>query len=239
MQIGIKIYPEDLAYAKKIARYADFFEVMAIPKSDFRKLKVLKKPFTIHNIHAKWGFNPADPYKAVEINKLGADTAAEAADILNADIIVVHPGYLETEDCSIKHTIRFMKRLDSRFILENVTAENRGFAHVGNSVDQVRKIMRQAGKGFCLDFPHAAEYAHSQGIDYIKFIKSLLRLKPKYFHISDTHIQNKKDLHLHLKEGDLNLDYLKSLVPQDSRILIETAHEFRKQHSDISYLRKQ
>ncbi|MBW2971561.1 hypothetical protein KY359_00865, partial [Candidatus Woesearchaeota archaeon] len=42
MEIGIKIFPEDLAYAKKIVRYADFIEVTAIPGSNFRALKCLK-----------------------------------------------------------------------------------------------------------------------------------------------------------------------------------------------------
>ncbi len=237
MQIGIKIFPKDLAYAKKIERYTDFFEVMAIPKSDFRKLKVLKKPFTIHNIHSRWDFNPADPYKTVEINKLGTDTAVNAADTLDADVIVIHPGYLENKNCSLKQSISFLKRLDSRFIVENLTAETKGFPHVGNSFEQIKKLMKQTKKGMCLDFPHAAEYAHSKDIDYVKFIKKMLTLKPDYFHISDTNIQDRKDLHLHLKDGDLKLDYLKSLVPEKSRLLIETSHDFQKQHRDIEYLR--
>ena len=89
----------------------------------------------------------------------------------------------------------------------------------------------------CLDFPHAAEYAHSIGEPYTNFIRGLLRLRPKYFHISDTRIQNKRDLHLHLKDGNLRIEYLKDLVPEDAKIVIETAHYFRKQHKDIDILR--
>jgi len=241
MQIGIKIYPEDITYAKKIAPYADFFEVMAIPGSNFRKLKALKKPFTIHTIHYHWGFNAADLVKAAEINKLGVDTATHAADILDADTIVIHPGRLNNEHCSLKQSIRFLKRLDSRFLIENVPSQLKGeqSLRVGQSIIELKRVLKETRKGFCLDFAHAAEHAHMNGMYYVNYIKKLLKLRPRYFHISDTRIRTKKDLHLHLKEGDLRLDYLTDLIPdpENSRILIETSHDFRKQHRDIRILR--
>ncbi len=241
MKIGIKIFPEDINYAKRISKHCDFFEVMAKPKSDFRALKKLKKPFTIHTIHSHWGFNPANPVKNAEINKMGTDTAAKAADILGADVIVVHPGYKETRKCSLKNAIRYLRRLDDRFIIENLPYRSgNGQVNVGSSAYQLRKVLRATGKSMCLDFPHAAEYAHRKGIYYVDFIKRLLKLKPLYFHISDTRIQNRKDLHLHMKEGNLRLKYLENLIPEpeNSRLLIETAHEYMKQHKDIDFLRQ-
>ncbi|MBN1543836.1 TIM barrel protein [Candidatus Woesearchaeota archaeon] len=238
MQIGIKIYPEDLNYARRIAKYCDFFEVTAIPRSNFRALKVIKRPFTVHAIHSQWGFNAADPEKKDTINRAGVETAARAADILGADTIVVHPGYLENGSCSIKHAISFIKRLDSRFVVENMPALGPGGRRIGGCFAEMRRILKETGKGMCLDFPHAAEYAHYHGMYYIPFIKRLMTLKPRYFHISDTRIQNRKDLHLHLKEGNLRLWYFEKLIPKGGRLLIETAHEFRKQHRDIEFLRE-
>ena len=66
----------------------------------------------------------------------------------------------------------------------------------------------------------------------------LLKLKPNYFHISDTKIQNRRDLHLHLKEGNLKFWYFEKIIPEKSRLLIETSHDFRKQHKDIKILRE-
>ncbi|MBU2561314.1 MAG: sugar phosphate isomerase/epimerase [Nanoarchaeota archaeon] len=238
MDIGIKIYPEDLEYAKRIAKYCDFFEVTAIPKSNFRALKAIKRPFTVHTIHSHWGFNPADPAKKDTINRVGVETAKKAADILGAETIVVHPGYLEDKTCSIKHTISFIKRIDSRFVVENMPALGPGGKRIGGSLSEMRSILRDTRKSMCLDFPHAAEYAHHHGLDYIQFIKRLMALKPRYFHISDTRIQNRKDLHLHMKEGNLRLWYFEKLIPKGGRLLIETAHEFRKQHRDIALLRE-
>ncbi|MBW2971850.1 sugar phosphate isomerase/epimerase, partial [Candidatus Woesearchaeota archaeon] len=240
MEIGIKIFPEDLAYAKKIVRYADFIEVTAIPGSNFRALKCLKKPFTIHTIHSRWGFNSADPEKKLTINRKGIETAKKAADILDADTIIIHPGYIEDRDCSLKQAISVIRPLDRRFIVENMPKYTKGRLHVGASLQQIKRIRQGTGKGMCLDFPHAAEYAHQSGIYYIDFIKKLLELKPRYYHISDTRIQNKKDLHLHLKDGNLRIKYLESIIPEPdrSRLLIETSHDFMKQHRDITLLRK-
>lgn len=237
MKIGVKIFPEDLAYAKRIARYCDFFEVMAVPESNFRALKALGRPFTIHTIHSRWGFNPADPDKK-KINILGVETAKKAADILHADTIVVHPGELETDKCSIENSIRLLSRLDSRFIVENMPAFSGCFPHVGGSIEDILRIREKTKKGMCLDFPHAAEFAHQNHIYYIDFVKQLLSIKPRYFHISDTRLQDRKDLHLHLKEGNLRFWYFEKILPKDARIALETAHEFRKQHRDISLLRK-
>jgi endonuclease IV len=237
MEIGVKIFPEDLAYAKRMAKYCDFFEVMAIPKSNFRALKQIGKPFTVHTIHSHWGFNPANPDKR-SINKLGVDAASKAADILKADLIVVHPGELDTGRCSIEHSIRFLSRLDSRFIVENMPALSGGSPHVGGSIEDILRIREKTRKGMCLDFPHAAEFAHQNHIYYIDFVKQLLSLKPKYFHLSDTRIQGKKDMHLHLKEGNLKFWYFEKILPGDARVTLETAHEFRKQHHDIILARQ-
>jgi endonuclease IV len=238
MEIGIKIYPEDLSYAKRISRYCNFFEVMAVPESNFRSLKSIKKPFTIHTIHSHWGFNPANPEKH-ELNSLAVDTAKKAADILDADTIVVHPGYLESDRCSLKSAIRFIKAIDSRFIVENMPAQNGfGIPNIGGKLKEMKNILKKTKKSMCLDFPHAAEYAHKNHIYYLDFIRKMMNLKPRYFHISDTRIQNKRDLHLHMKEGNLKLKYFEKIVPKDSRLLIETAHEFRKQHNDILFLKQ-
>ncbi len=238
MEIGIKIYPEDIAYAKKLSRYCDFFEVTAIPGSDFRALKSLKRPITIHAIHSKWGFNPANPEKQHTINKKGIEIAKKAADLLDAETIVIHPGYIESAACSITETIRTIKRLDKRFTVENLPPSTGGFDHVGGSLKELKKILTTTKKSLCLDFPHAAEFAYQNRLDYIGFIKRMMRFKPKYFHISDTKIQDKKDMHLHLKEGNLKMEYFKDIVPDDARIVLETAHEFRKQHRDIDILRE-
>ncbi|MBW2964909.1 TIM barrel protein, partial [Candidatus Woesearchaeota archaeon] len=163
---------------------------------------------------------------------------AKAADILGAEDVVVHPGSIEDRHCSTKNAVRFMRRLDDRFIIENLPGKGADGKRLGGSYWQMRSLLRKTGKGMCLDFAHAAEYAHQNKMDYIRFIKRMISLNPFYFHVSDTRLQTGKDLHLHLKEGNLRLFYLQKLVPAGARIAIETNHEFRKQHRDIMLLRE-
>jgi endonuclease IV len=151
---------------------------------------------------------------------------------------VVHPGSISHRKCSTRRAIRFLKSLDKRFIIENLPGEGCDGRRIACSYRQMNNILKKTKKNMCLDFAHAAEYAYQNKKNYIDFIKKLLTLRPSYFHISDTRIQNKKDLHLHIKEGNLRLLYLEKLVPTDARITIETAHEFRQQHNDIMLLRE-
>jgi endonuclease IV len=236
MEIGIKIFPSDVAYGKKIAKYCDFLEVMAIPGTDFKKLRCFSKPMTIHTIHARWGVNLADSKKN-KVNRLAVSTAIKAADILDAETIVIHPGQIENSYCDVDNAIKIISGLDSRFVIENMPHMAGSPPYVGGSYDELKMILREAKKSMCLDFPHAAIFALNNGLDYKRFIGKLMSLRPRYFHISDTRIKDRKDMHLHLKEGDLDLSYIEDILPDKCRVAIEDSHDFRKQHKDIEILR--
>jgi len=236
MKVGIKIYPQDLEYAKKIAKYCDFFEVTAIPGSDFRSLKKLGKEFTIHNIHHDWDANPANPSRK-KLNAAGIAAAKEAADILGADSIVIHCGHIEDDGCSVESVLDTFSLLDSRFIIENVPAFTGRFKSIGGDFEEMNHILDKTGKKLCLDIAHAAAFALYDDMDYLGYIKKMLTLKPSYFHMSDTKVESKIDMHLHLKEGNLDIGKIKKMLPRSGRILLETGHDVEKQKQDIEILR--
>jgi len=236
MDIGVKTYPQNWRYVSRLSRYCDFFEIMAVPDKDYSIFNDIDKPFTIHAIHSHWGVNLADPKKR-KINLLAVKSADKAARALGADTIVIHPGHIENGMCSEAHSVRFLKKLDSRFIVENMPQLKGGKAHVGSSFDELQRILDETGKRFCLDFAHASEYAYAHDMDYARFVKRLMLLKPKYFHVSDTRIGQGVDMHLHLGDGNLKLGYFLSLVPKRCQMVIENSHDFHKKLKDIEILR--
>ena len=55
---------------------------------------------------------------------------------------------------------------------------------IGYDTEQIKELQKNKF-GFCLDFGHATKAAISLKVDYKNFIKDLLGLKPKVFHIYD------------------------------------------------------
>jgi deoxyribonuclease-4 len=58
--------------------------------------------------------------------------------------------------------------------------------------------------------------AVSLGRPYKEFIEEFLKLKPKMFHISDGKLDNEKDEHLNIGEGDYDFEFLMSCVKKNN-----------------------
>ncbi len=237
MKIGVKIFPQDLDYIPDIAKHCDFLEVMAIPGSDFKILKKFHENFSIHVAHERWGSNLANPVKK-KTNDICSKAASDAADILDADNIVIHPGFIESKSCTADEVIESLAKLDSRFIVENMPPFSmHDCQHIGSTVEELSRIMSASNKGLCLDVVHAACFAYKEKMDYLDFLKQLLKLKPKYFHIYNTK-EGIKDQHSHLKDGYLDIEKIVGILPDDAMLLLETPHGIKEQIEDVSRLRK-
>ena len=62
---------------------------------------------------------------------------------------------------------------------------------------------------------HAIKAAVSLGRAYKEFIEEFLKSKPNMFHISDGKLDNEKDEHLHIGEGDYNFEFLMGCVKRN------------------------
>ena len=180
----------------------DYIELYVVPDTleDLPKWKELKIPFIIHCPHFAHGFNLAKREKA-ESNKRIFVQVQKYADELNAPYIVVHGGI----DGDIRETAIQMTMLNEpRALIENKPYKaplgNRNLCR-GYNKEEIKKIMKEIGCGFCLDIGHAICTANSLNQEPYRFLKDFNSLKPVMYHLSDGEITSDIDKHLHFGDG--------------------------------------
>ena len=90
---------------------------------------------------------------------------------------------------------------------------------IGFSPDQIKQLIGDKF-GFCLDLNHAIKASISMGVDYKVFILDFLKLTPKLFHISDGKLNNYKDEHLAIGEGDYDFQFLNNCIEKNKSHLV-------------------
>lgn len=222
----------------------DFIELYAVPETNetINSWEKLKIPFIIHAPHYKHGMNLANPDKFQNNMKLVKETL-KFADKLNAEFIVFHPGV----GGEITETARQVNLInDGRILIENkpydaIPEMNADFC-AGSRVEEIKIILENTEAGFCLDIGHAIAASNSFNTNFIEDIKKFIKLNPKLYHLSDTDINQKIDLHQNFGEGNLDIAEIMGLLPENAVITIET--DKKSQHNlddfilDIEYLKK-
>jgi len=236
MDIGIKLYSEDLPMVEQFVDAADFMEIMIEPDFPYSGLKEYDIPYTIHAPHHKFKVNLADP-ELLESNLRRVNQATEAADFLDADWVIVHPGEIANQNCSLGAVNTFLEEIsDDRVIVENMPYRSTE-KHVGHTPGELKELLKHS-PGICLDFAHAAVV--EAGEDYHRIVEELAKLEPKLFHISDSHSDSGRDQHIALGDGDLELDYFKKIIKasESKKVTIETPPDRRRHLEEIGFLRK-
>ncbi len=238
MKIGIKIFPDNRDYLKEISGLVDFVEVMAVETEDFGFMGEHKIPYIIHNEHSVFGVNLSDPERRVK-NLASIRFSQGLADRFGAMYIIVHPGKVEGERCSLENVIKVIEKVgDKRVIIENLPFNNLlGGLCFGSRPKEIERIMKATGCGFNLDFAHACAAADSLGRDHVEFVREFIKLKPVFFHISDGNVGSGVDKHLHLGQGNLDLKAFRKMIPGMGMVTIETWPEFEEQIKDIGFMR--
>lgn len=191
----------------------DFIELYIVPdsfvlgKADF--LNDLKNiPTTIHCPHTEHNFDIFTLNDSrIELFK---EQVIKTADFLGSKFIIVHAGIGESE-AIFKENIR--KINDKRILIENMPKVGiNDELCFGYSYSQL-KFIKDCGFDFCLDVAHAIKSSISQKVDYKEFIKKLiLDFEPFYFHISNGGINNEKDEHKNLFNGEFNIKWIKEVL---------------------------
>lgn len=241
MKIGVKTFcnPD---FLKKFEDKVDFFEIMAIETNNYDFLKELKLPIVIHSQHRLFGVNAADKTEQ-EKNLNSINFARKIADFTNARKIILHPGEIDDENCSIKQAISFVKNLnDKRIIIENVPRESE-LDKPCTTPEETREFLKATGEGFCFDINHAIWTAVVLKEDYIKFIKEFLKLKPVHYHFGGQKIRELnlpwyEREHLALKESDFDLKEVLKLIPKDAEITLETTTDIEKTMDDVRIMKE-
>lgn len=226
-----------------------FIELMVVNNSPESQLREYARrfagvPVTIHAPHNAMGFDTGRRDWEKSNREILANSQL-AADILGADVIVVHAGCGHNPE-NLKETARQFKLFnDKRIVVENLpySSKNVDDTMHGNTPEEIKYIMDEAGCGFCFDFSHAVCAANYLHLDIEKQLEGFYNLKPTVYHMCDGNIGEIWDEHRHFGEGNYPLqEFLLNYTAPDARITMETGHgrpaDTKAWEQDYDYMQK-
>ncbi|MCP4482326.1 MAG: sugar phosphate isomerase/epimerase [bacterium] len=237
-KFGLKLWSTNKNYIKAAEELYDkgvfhYIEIYSIPNS-LDQIDVWKKltiPFIIHAPHYGHNVNLAKKEQK-ESNMKHLEEALKFANILNAEDIIFHPGIAG----DIQETVKQINELnDERIIIENKPyfIEKDNSICNGATFEEIQFVLNNTNVNFCLDIGHAICAANALKIDRLDFIKQLLKLKPKMFHLTDNEIDSIYDKHFHFGAGSLPIKKILKLLPQNIIITVETYKDYENKLDDF------
>lgn len=207
----------------------DYLELYAIPNSFAETQKIAKQMFSdiktvIHAPHTGHDMLLSEK-EELSNNIKRFESSQYFADILHADIIILHPGINKRVE-DMEETVRQILIInDNRIAIENVptfcNASNRDLH--GSTPEEIKLIKDGANCKFCLDFSHAFCSENAYKKKKYEYVKEYLKLKPDMFHLCDGMSDEINDKHLHFGEGNYDLSYvINNFIPDESFVSIET-----------------
>lgn len=184
-----------------------YIELTPIPHTVIDPFLALDIPYIIHITTERHGVNIADKEKR-GFNLEIINHCIEWADKLNAKYLILHPGF-----GAVDNAVEFLEEInDNRILIENmpvVGLDNESL--IGYDSEQIKMLVGEKF-GFCLDLNHAIKAAISLDTPYQEFIIELMKLSPKMFHISDGRLDQEKDEHLNIGEGEYDFKFLMGCI---------------------------
>ncbi len=210
MKYGIKLWSSNNNLYQELINLLnkdfDYLELLYIPfhEKDLELLIEADIPIVVHAPTLTQGV--CFSYNDIKTNLNFFKKTQEFATKLNAEYIIIHPDFGKN-----KHFINFLTRInDQRVLIENMSKfGTEDELAIGYSKSEIKEFIEINNFGFCLDFEKAIKSALAQNISYKEFINDLLKLKPNMFHISDGKMNNLRDEHLNLGEGNFDLKFAK------------------------------
>lgn len=257
-QYGLKLWSKDFIRNKPFVDTAtaalkngkfDYLELFALPdsydscyKSVAEAVKGVKT--IIHAPHSGQRLDTGNPDE-FENNRKRIEDSFRFADLLGADMIIIHPG-MNGGERYLNETIRQFRLFnDKRLIVENLPAicSTTHLLLHGVSPQEIKQIMQETGMRFCLDFSHAICGANSHKKDIYKVLDEFKALKPSMYHLCDGDCTSDDDSHMHFGEGNYNLKRLLcNYTEENAFITMETGAGIPVNVDawlkDISYIRQ-
>jgi deoxyribonuclease-4 len=223
IKFGLKLWSVDrvlLNQAEELIerKIFDYVELLVVPKTEITPFFNCKLPYIIHIVHDAFGLNISDQQKRKSNLEMIKESFVWAKN-LKAKHLILHPGFGKIEDAE-----EFLKEVKGKNILiENMPKVGlNGEKMIGFSPQQM-KVLQDKRFGFCLDVGHAIGSAISQKIDYKKYLKNFLSLKPKVLHICDGNLDSEIDQHLNLGSGQFDWQFIaEEIIPKVPLITLET-----------------
>jgi endonuclease IV len=232
MKIGVKTYDSE-EYIQRFTNEVDFIEVIGIAKYEFLK----NKNVTIHCKHERFGVNIADKTKEKE-NILAIQLAIDIADFCGSKRIIVHPGFIENENCTIENSIKLLKKFnDKRIIIENLPFFIREKICLCSTPENTKFFLEKCDCSFCFDINHAISSALFKNLPPYSFLEDFQKLNPAQIHLGGQTLANDKT-HLNFTESDIDLKKVLTYLPKNSEIILEVTQDINETEKDIAILRK-
>ncbi len=212
MKFGLKLWSTNSNLLNKAGELIEndnfqYIELTPIPNTEITPFLNYDLPYIIHITTERHGLNIADR-AAKQFNLKIIGHCINWADKLNAKYLILHPGF-----GLIDNAMDFLGYInDKRILIENMPkiGLNRE-SMIGYTPEQIKELIVNKF-GLCLDLNHAIKAAVSLKISYKEFIEEFLKLNPKMLHISDGKLNNEKDEHLNIGEGDYNFEFLMNCI---------------------------
>lgn len=212
MNFGLKLWSTNEGMIERAGElikegFFQYIELTPIPGTKIDPFLSYNLPYTIHITTERHGLNIADQNKK-DFNLELINNSLFWADQLNAEILILHPGFGRLQDA-----IEFLEHVsDTRILIENMPKIGLNNEEMlGYSLEQIRELTGSKF-GFCLDMNHAVKAALGLGIDYKSFVKDFFILKPSYFHLSDGCLTNCLDEHLTIGGGEYDFEFFSSCL---------------------------
>lgn len=251
-KIGLKIWSSNQCYLNSIQElrkegFFDYVELFVEPDSSDEHLNIwrdLDVPFLLHAPHFCAGLNFSKK-ESEKQNRLLIHKVSLFEEGLSPEKVIFHPG----TNGSLDEVIRQINVFQGEFegVFKKAIIENKpkiGLKEeecIGASFDEVLRIKKETGCGFCLDMGHALSFSTWAKKNWEDVVSDMLKLEPEMFHLSDGDINDVHDNHYHYGAGNYDLKKIVSMIPDGSLVSVETNKDSKNNlddfKEDVTYLK--
>ena|SRR3989344_938679 len=184
--------------------------------------KVAKELDIALSIHAPYFLNlNSGEREKREASKKRILDCCEIGELLGVRVVVFHPGYylkdrIESYNVIKAGILEIKDKIKERGWKVNIAPETMGKINVFGSIEEIGRLKRETGCGFCLDFAHIL--AREKKVDYEK-IKGLFGEGKWHCHFSGIEYGEKGEKR-HKKTGKEEWKELLVNLPKDKEIVI-------------------
>lgn len=257
-KFGIKLWSSDFAQNPEFVKSAEqllkdgtfgYLELFALPETYDNNHLLAQNfqgiPTVIHAPHAKQYFNTSNPAEFAN-NQHKLIDSQKFADLLNAPIIITHPGFRDENSGGIDENLRQFKAFNEpRLTVENLP-DYCSSTHnnlEGTTPKEIKRFIDEVHCQFCLDFSHAICAANHYHRDIYEVVSEFTALKPAMYHLCDGDKNSIIDAHLNYGHGNYDLKrLLLEYTSSDAMITMETNNPFpqsiERWLDDLAYLKR-
>ncbi len=238
-EFGVKVWSMDfiknLEFVKSVEKALKdgkfgYLELFALPDTfDLvqQSVKIFKGFKTVvHAPHSRQSLNLSDE-NLFKSNQQKLYDSQRFADLLDANIIILHPGYRQKNGGLEENLRQFKAFNEPRLAVENLpyTCSSTHNNLEGVTPQEIKQFINEVPCKFCLDFSHAICGANHYKRDIYEYLAEFSKLKPCMYHLCDGDSFSIFDAHLHYGDGNYDLRRLVlEFTSDDAMITMETGH---------------